>query len=268
MNGLAVQLRLAALQGEPKLGLDRQRALAAARAVAAGQGARRAPDFWSVAGLVELRYAGRRWPQGRLAAASAGIEQGFADLAPACAGQAPVGLGARPGASSCCSRHADSVAGRGEAAQALLKQLEGAGRTPIRMTPHAFVAMPFGTKPGADGTPIDFNRIYAELLDAGAAGRRLRGLPRRRRAARRRHPHRHVPGAAGRRPGARRPDARQPQRLVRARRAPRAARARRAAGAGAAADAALRHLHRPQAALPPEGRRARPGLRRTPTAPR
>ncbi len=32
------------------------------------------------------------------------------------------------------------------------------------MTPHAFVAMPFGTKPGADGQPIDFNRIYAELL--------------------------------------------------------------------------------------------------------
>jgi tetratricopeptide (TPR) repeat protein len=32
------------------------------------------------------------------------------------------------------------------------------------MTPHAFIAMPFGTKPGADGTPIDFNRIYTELL--------------------------------------------------------------------------------------------------------
>jgi tetratricopeptide (TPR) repeat protein len=32
------------------------------------------------------------------------------------------------------------------------------------MTPHAFIAMPFGTKPGGDGTPIDFNRIYAELL--------------------------------------------------------------------------------------------------------
>ena len=32
------------------------------------------------------------------------------------------------------------------------------------MKPHAFVAMPFGTKPGADGTPIDFNRVYAELL--------------------------------------------------------------------------------------------------------
>jgi tetratricopeptide (TPR) repeat protein len=32
------------------------------------------------------------------------------------------------------------------------------------MTPHAFIAMPFGTKPGADGQPIDFNRVYAELL--------------------------------------------------------------------------------------------------------
>ena len=38
--------------------------------------------------------------------------------------------------------------------------------------PHAFVAMPFGTKPGADGQPIDFNRVYKEyigpaLSDAG-----------------------------------------------------------------------------------------------------
>ena len=32
------------------------------------------------------------------------------------------------------------------------------------MTPHAFIAMPFGTKPGADGKDIDFNRIYDELL--------------------------------------------------------------------------------------------------------
>ena len=32
------------------------------------------------------------------------------------------------------------------------------------MKPHAFVAMPFGLKPGGDGVPIDFNRIYAELL--------------------------------------------------------------------------------------------------------
>ncbi|NRF65502.1 DUF4071 domain-containing protein [Aquincola sp. S2] len=29
---------------------------------------------------------------------------------------------------------------------------------------HAFVAMPFGTKPGADGQPIDFDRIFAELI--------------------------------------------------------------------------------------------------------
>ncbi len=29
---------------------------------------------------------------------------------------------------------------------------------------HAFIAMPFGTKPGADGQPIDFNRIHDELL--------------------------------------------------------------------------------------------------------
>ena len=29
---------------------------------------------------------------------------------------------------------------------------------------HAFVAMPFGTKPGHDGMPIDFNRVYAEYI--------------------------------------------------------------------------------------------------------
>lgn len=32
------------------------------------------------------------------------------------------------------------------------------------MTPHAFIAMPFGSKPGADGAPIHFDRIRAELL--------------------------------------------------------------------------------------------------------
>jgi tetratricopeptide (TPR) repeat protein len=32
------------------------------------------------------------------------------------------------------------------------------------MKPHAFIAMPFGTKSGADGKLIDFNRIYADLL--------------------------------------------------------------------------------------------------------
>ena len=32
------------------------------------------------------------------------------------------------------------------------------------MKPHAFIAMPFGTKPGADGQPIHFNRVFDELL--------------------------------------------------------------------------------------------------------
>jgi len=32
------------------------------------------------------------------------------------------------------------------------------------MKPHAFVAMPFGTKPGPDGQRIDFNRVYADFI--------------------------------------------------------------------------------------------------------
>jgi tetratricopeptide (TPR) repeat protein len=32
------------------------------------------------------------------------------------------------------------------------------------MKPHAFVAMPFGTKPDAEGRPIDFNRVFADYL--------------------------------------------------------------------------------------------------------
>ena len=30
--------------------------------------------------------------------------------------------------------------------------------------PHAFAAMPFGIKPGADGKPIDFNRVYRDYI--------------------------------------------------------------------------------------------------------
>ena len=37
------------------------------------------------------------------------------------------------------------------------------------MKPHAFVAMPFGTKPGHDGQPIDFNRVYAEYIEPALA---------------------------------------------------------------------------------------------------
>ena len=32
------------------------------------------------------------------------------------------------------------------------------------MKPHAFVAMPFGTKPGPDGLNINFNRVYADYI--------------------------------------------------------------------------------------------------------
>ena len=32
------------------------------------------------------------------------------------------------------------------------------------MKPHAFIAMPFGVKPGPDGRDIDFNRVLAELI--------------------------------------------------------------------------------------------------------
>lgn len=32
------------------------------------------------------------------------------------------------------------------------------------MKPHAFIAMPYGIKPGHDGLPINFDRVYAELI--------------------------------------------------------------------------------------------------------
>lgn len=34
----------------------------------------------------------------------------------------------------------------------------------MAIRPHAFVAMPFGRKPGPDGTEVDFNRVYRELI--------------------------------------------------------------------------------------------------------
>lgn len=37
------------------------------------------------------------------------------------------------------------------------------------MTPHAFIVMPFGTKPGADGRPVDFDRVFKELLEPALA---------------------------------------------------------------------------------------------------
>src|ERR1700693_902080 len=34
----------------------------------------------------------------------------------------------------------------------------------MTIRPHAFVAMPFGTKPDPDGRPLDFNRVHRDLL--------------------------------------------------------------------------------------------------------
>src|SRR5688500_275196 len=34
----------------------------------------------------------------------------------------------------------------------------------MTIRPHAFVAMPFGIKPGPDGQPLDFNRVYLEYI--------------------------------------------------------------------------------------------------------
>jgi tetratricopeptide (TPR) repeat protein len=34
----------------------------------------------------------------------------------------------------------------------------------LSIKPHAFVAMPFGRKPGPDGDTVDFNRVYLELI--------------------------------------------------------------------------------------------------------
>jgi hypothetical protein len=35
------------------------------------------------------------------------------------------------------------------------------------LRPRAFVVSPFGTKPGRDGGPIDFNAVFAELIQPG-----------------------------------------------------------------------------------------------------
>jgi len=81
---------------------------------------------------------------------------------------------------------------------------------------HAFVAMPFGTKPGpkdpevkgsdAEAPLIDFNRVYGEYIKPAlesAGFEAFRAEPRR---PGRRHRHGHVSGIAGRGLGRRRPD--------------------------------------------------------------
>jgi CHAT domain-containing protein/pimeloyl-ACP methyl ester carboxylesterase len=78
MNGIAAQLRVAALRGQPMVELDAGRVAAARQSLQAKLS--QAPDFWSVAGLLELRML-EALSQRNLAGARAGIEQGFADLA-------------------------------------------------------------------------------------------------------------------------------------------------------------------------------------------
>ena len=41
---------------------------------------------------------------------------------------------------------------------------KGSSAAGPEMRPHAFVIMPFGTKKGSDGSPYDFNAIYAQLI--------------------------------------------------------------------------------------------------------
>jgi len=121
MNGLAVQLRLAALQGDTKAGVDEARVAAARQSLQAKGEA--APDFWSVAALPELRTL-EALAHGRLAAERAGIEQGFADLAR----RAPakhLWKSVHDQAVFVLQPYADTAAGNeGVAARALLKQLK------------------------------------------------------------------------------------------------------------------------------------------------
>jgi hypothetical protein len=121
MNGLAVQLRLAALQGDTKAGVDAARVAAARQSLQAKGEA--APDFWSVAALPELRTL-EALAHGRLAAERAGIEQGFADLAQ----RAPakhLWKSVHDQAVFVLQPYADTAAGNeGVAARALLKQLK------------------------------------------------------------------------------------------------------------------------------------------------
>jgi tetratricopeptide (TPR) repeat protein len=78
MNGIAATLRIAVQQGSAAMALD------AVRVEAARQGLQsrlsRSADFWSLAGPIEMRWLDAV-SRKRLAAARAGIEQAFAELA-------------------------------------------------------------------------------------------------------------------------------------------------------------------------------------------
>jgi hypothetical protein len=78
MNGIAAELRSAMLHGRPAAELDAARVLAARQSLQAKL--TQAPDFWSMAGLVELQLL-EALARRRLAPQRAAIGQGFAELA-------------------------------------------------------------------------------------------------------------------------------------------------------------------------------------------
>jgi hypothetical protein len=121
MNGLAVQLRLAALQGQAKVEVDLARVAAARQSLQAKGTA--APDFWSVAAVPELQLL-QALAQGRLAAERASIELGFDDLARRASAQ-HLWKSVYDQAVFVLQPHADQAKGaEGVAARALLKQLK------------------------------------------------------------------------------------------------------------------------------------------------
>jgi hypothetical protein len=89
--------------------------------------------------------------------------------------------------------------------------------------PHAFVAMPFGIKLGADGQPIDFNRVYGEYIAPALEAAGLESF-RADEEVRAGDIRTDMFQSCGGRPGDRRPEHRQPKRVVRTRRAPRVTR--------------------------------------------
>jgi hypothetical protein len=78
MNGMAGELRLAALRGQTGVELDGARVGAARQSLQ--DAVNRAPDFWSVVGLVELQWLQAAAAK-RLAAARDSVAEGFEDLA-------------------------------------------------------------------------------------------------------------------------------------------------------------------------------------------
>jgi tetratricopeptide (TPR) repeat protein len=78
MNAIAGELRLAALRGQTGVELDGARVGAARQSLQ--DAVNRAPDFWSVVGLVELQWLQAAAAK-RLAAARDSVAEGFEDLA-------------------------------------------------------------------------------------------------------------------------------------------------------------------------------------------